>query len=60
MTKEAEKSGNTIWAQCPDCGGWLPVSPEVAAGKVAMHCPHCGAEFPSGRAARIVQPGDET
>ena len=57
MDHTMEKHGNTAWAQCPDCKGWLPVSGALLARPdVRMHCPHCHHEFTQPEAARVARP----
>lgn len=57
MTAPASKRGNTAWAQCPDCSGWLPVGPSLlAVPDIPLHCPHCQREFAQREAARLEDP----
>lgn len=57
MDHTMEKHGNTAWAQCPGCKGWLPVSGALLARpEVRMHCPHCHHEFTQPEAARVARP----
>jgi hypothetical protein len=57
MSKQpVEKRGNTAWAQCPRCAGWLPVGPALLAGVVKMHCPACHHEFAAADASTVIRP----
>jgi len=58
VSKNIDKAGNTIWAACPSCHGWLPVAPDLLAAGIDLHCPICQLEFPSGEAGRILLPED--
>jgi hypothetical protein len=58
MSQFSEKRGNTTWAQCAGCQGWLPVSAALLAAKtVALHCPHCQKSFLPEQAQQVVRPG---
>jgi hypothetical protein len=53
-----EKTGNSSWAQCPNCKGWFHVGPEILKHPaVALHCPHCASDFAQGAARRIIKAG---
>jgi hypothetical protein len=52
-----EKRGNTAWCQCARCAGWFPIAPSLARElAIALHCPHCHAEFQASEAKRIARP----
>lgn len=54
MIQSSEKRGNTHWAQCPACQGWLHLSNALLAKPaIALHCPHCQREFLQTEAARL-------
>jgi len=51
-----EKSGNTSWAQCPNCDDWFHVGTSLLdRPDVPMHCPHCHHEFSQDHAKRLVK-----
>jgi len=56
MEEMVFKPGNVVWIQCR-CGGWFHVHPDMTTSKdIALHCPHCQAEFAAGAWAAIERP----
>ncbi|MEC8087484.1 MAG: MJ0042-type zinc finger domain-containing protein [Pseudomonadota bacterium] len=51
-----EKSGNSNWAQCPNCDHWFHVAPALLRmTDVNLICPGCGHQFVSKDAKELLK-----
>ena len=53
-----DKTGNTNWAQCPDCGAWFHVSTElIRLATTPLICPECAHRFLPEQAEAMIEVG---